>query len=173
MTMTKPEQLRLIMTRDTEMPLRRVAGSNIDVRHLLPSDATMLGALLYESYHGTVDDGGETPEDSVVEAERTLQGLYGEILWTASYVVQWGNKLVSACVVSDYEKLRPLLTFAVTSPSHQGKGYGTCLIERSISSLKQMKIKQLNLVVTDANTNAVRLYKKLGFVQTGVGSGNG
>jgi hypothetical protein len=50
---------------------------------------------------------------------------------------------------------------------HRHKGIGTKLMQKSFEWCKQNGIKKLNLEVFSSNTNAIELYKKLGFEEEG------
>ncbi len=73
------------------------------------------------------------------------------------------NQAVSTCLVTENEKLGPLLAFAASLPSCQKKGLATLLIKKSLQALQAEEVSALTLVVTPGNDNAVSLYKKLGF----------
>jgi ribosomal protein S18 acetylase RimI-like enzyme len=49
------------------------------------------------------------------------------------------------------------------SPSFQGLGVGTALMEAAFQDLAREGFEQVTLTVTDANAGAVRLYQRLGF----------
>ena len=56
---------------------------------------------------------------------------------------------------------------AVPSP-HQGKGVATRMIKSLVESLAEQGIRRFELFVESDNTNAINLYKKLGFKQEGI-----
>jgi GNAT superfamily N-acetyltransferase len=134
------------------------------VRCVLPDDDKLLGALLHAAYYGTIDYRGETLEDFKRELMETLFGRYGNMIWSASFVaLDDSNQAVSTCLVTENEKLGPLLAFAASLPSCQKKGLATLLIKKSLQALQAEGVSALTLVVTPGNDNAVSLYKKLGF----------
>jgi ribosomal protein S18 acetylase RimI-like enzyme len=53
-------------------------------------------------------------------------------------------------------------------PQHRSRRLGEALIVRAAQSLQQRGASELSLTVTEANTRAVELYKRLGFVKTKV-----
>ncbi len=128
---------------------------------LSASDAEQFGELLFASYKGTVDDEGETLEETKQEAKASLDGKYGTPIWDASFAISKNNKLVSACLIVDRQG--PFMAFVVSDPQFQGKGLAKELIFHSLNSLYLRGDKSLKLVVTAANTPALTLYKKLGF----------
>ncbi|MCH7323764.1 GNAT family N-acetyltransferase [Solibacillus sp. MA9] len=50
----------------------------------------------------------------------------------------------------------------------RGKGTGTKLFEHMINWAKQQKLHRLELTVIEHNSQAVHLYKKMGFIEEGV-----
>lgn len=150
------------MKRATESLSIDSANNELLVKPLEPSDATQLGQLLFAAYKGTIDDDGHGEQESIIEAGETLAGKYGAVIWEASLTAWNKNELVSATLTTDYEKLRPLLAFAVTKPNWQGRGLATQLIKRTVSQLYINKFEHVFLVVTDGNP-AESIYLRLGF----------
>ncbi|MBY0360243.1 MAG: GNAT family N-acetyltransferase [Candidatus Obscuribacterales bacterium] len=153
---------RLILVRQTGINLSPTRTDFV-FRNLTSEDTSLLGPLMFEAYKGTIDDEGQTLEESLVEAGDTLKGKYGKIIWPASFIAMDKEIAAAATVVTDYVKTGPLLAFVLTSPSYQKRGLGTKLIELTLNGLAKAGIKQLRLVVTELNENALRLYIKLGF----------
>jgi predicted N-acetyltransferase YhbS len=134
------------------------------VREVKPDDSDLLGELLYAAYLGTVDYRDESLDDFKQELLETLFGRYGNMIWNASFVALDGEgTAVSTCLVTDNEKLGPLLAFAASLPVCQKKGLATFLIKKSLLALKASSVSALTLVVTPDNRSAVSLYRKLGF----------
>lgn len=140
-----------------------LARQDFRYRSLLLEDATSLGRLMFEAYSGTVDDEGECLEDAIDEANGTLGGKYGEMIWGSSFVIDDGQDLLSACVVTLFEH-EPLLAFSVTHPCFQRQGMAEFLIKAASINLLSLGYTKLNLYVTLANTPALSLYKKLRFI---------
>jgi RimJ/RimL family protein N-acetyltransferase len=152
------------MSRLTAPPYVHRVCEHRGARSLQPTDGKRLGELMYDSYRGTVDDEGGTAADAIDEAQGTLQGKYGNVLWYASFVVEHEDgRLASACVVTDYSQLSPLLAFSLTRTQDQRQGLAGCLIERALAALHASGAERLHLVVTETNDNARRLYGRLGF----------
>lgn len=131
-------------------------------RTIAPADAEALGALMYAAYHGTIDDEGETPEESAAEMRRTLEGQYGALLQSCSFVIEHDRRMLAATIVTEWRDA-PLLAFAMTRPEAQGRGMAAFLIRRSINALLADGHTELLLAVTEGNTPAQHLYEKLGF----------
>lgn len=163
---------RIMMSRATDSSLRESSDaiaheakdceSTLVFRNLERGDAHALGQLLYDAYKGTVDDEGQSIEDAIIEAEETIAGKYGELIREASYVVLDGNTIVSTCVATNYKEI-PLVAFAATLPSYQGKGLARKGMIASIRSLADLGRDQVRLVVTETNARALSLYESLGF----------
>jgi GNAT superfamily N-acetyltransferase len=132
------------------------------LRQIRPEDAESLGRLMHDAYRGTVDDEGETLDQSVAEARDAMAGKYGEFLGRCSFLIEDGSRPVCATVVSLWDG-RPLLAFVVTDPDHKGRGMGTLLIKRTIDALLEERYQELDLFVTRVNEPAVRIYERLGF----------
>lgn len=134
----------------------------LPARTIARGDAEALGALMYAAYHGTIDDEGETPEESVAEMRRTLAGQYGPLLQNCSFVIEEDGRALAATLVTEWRDA-PLLAFAMTRPEAQGRGMATFLIRRSINALLTEGHTELLLAVTEGNAPAQHLYAKLGF----------
>ena len=145
--------MRLALTHQDTAPRWRY-------RRVTPDDAPLLGPLMYDAYHGTIDDEGEGPDDP--EMERTLAGQYGPLLEGCSLLVEEDGRAVCATIVTWWREA-PLLAFVMTHPSAQGQGMATFLIQQSINALLALGHTELFLAVTDGNVPAQRVYERLGF----------
>src|SRR5690348_9728678 len=106
-------KMRLELTPQAVAPLS-------SVRSVGPDDAEALGAHMYAAYHGTIDDEGETPEESAAEMRRTLDGQYGPLLQQCSFLVEEEGRAWAATRVTWWREA-PLQAFAMTRPEAQGK----------------------------------------------------
>lgn len=136
------------------------------VRNAETADAPELGMLMDNAYRDTVDHEGETLDQCLQEMQETLSGKYGALITEASFVATHQEKLVSAVLVTEWKGL-PLVAYSMTHKSFQGRGLGKHLLRRAISGLSRTKWRELYLVVTDANTPAIRVYEKVGFQRIG------
>ncbi len=133
-------------------------------RNILSTDAALLGALLYNAFHGSVDDEGESPEDANGEAIRTLTGYYGKVNEEASFVYEDSRRFVSCCLVCEWPKLEiPLLAFSATIPEFRQQGLASALIMASMNVLLKQGYPAVALFVSMDNLPAINLYKKIGF----------
>lgn len=131
-------------------------------RPIAPADMPALAALMFDAYHGTIDDEGETPDDARAEVQRTLDGTYGDFLPGCSFAVKEGNQMLAATLVTLWQDA-PLLAFVMTHPDAKGRGLATYLIQQSLSALLGQGYDDLHLFVTEGNVPAQRVYERLGF----------
>jgi len=133
-------------------------------RTVRPSDKHDLAILLYAAFRGTIDDEGERFADAVAEIDKTFSGAYGKLLLDCSLVVERGEFLAAACLIgrSTPDGL-PLVVFSMTRPEAQREGLARVLLQRSINALLDRGYARLQLVVSDGNVPAQRLYASLGF----------
>ena len=125
-------------------------------------DVATIARLMDRSYQGTIDHQGETLEQCADEIRSTLTGKYGAFFDFASFGIFESGKALSASLVT-FWKEKPLLAFSMTDPDAQKNGHARFLIERSISALAERGYSEFYLVVTEGNTSAERLYRRLGF----------
>ena len=137
----------------------------LTLRSLRPTDSEALGALMWNAYRGTVDEGDyDEPSDAMEDARRTLAGWWGPLIDEANLAVMANGDLVAAAVtVRDAaHDMIPLLAFVLTDPSWQRRGIGGWLIGESVAALAGLGISELHLAVTRGNP-AQHLYERLGF----------
>lgn len=134
-------------------------------RSLRPDDAPALAALMLDAYRGTVDDEGETAEETLAEVNAMLEGKYGPWLADASFVVELDGRLVAACVITLWSDM-PLVTQLFTHPDYTNRGLGKFLLTRSINALYDQGYEALVLYVTSGNASAEHVYATLGFTFT-------
>jgi uncharacterized protein (DUF924 family)/RimJ/RimL family protein N-acetyltransferase len=127
-----------------------------------PEDGDALAALMLEAYRGTIDDEGETPEETRAAVQQLFDGVFGPLLWAVSEVIEEGGRLVAATLITIWED-RPFVAFTVTAPSHQGQGLARAGLQRAMNRLRAGDETELRLVVTRGNAPAEHLYASLGF----------
>lgn len=132
------------------------------VRNAGQTDREALAALLIAAYTGTIDDGGETPEEALAEIDRTLGGAYGPFLAPSSFVVEAEGALIASTLITRWSGA-PLVAFVMVDPRHQRRGLGAFVLRRSMAALWEQGERELALFVTEGNTPAERLYVRLGF----------
>lgn len=146
--------------------MRREIGADARVRAPTLADAPAIAELMLAAYRGTIDDEGETPEETLDVVQRFLAGEFGAVLWNISEVTEHEGRLVAATLCTVWEG-RPFVAFMVTAPEHKGRGLARAGLMRVINRLVAAGDPLLRLVVTAGNTPAERLYASLGFVAEG------
>jgi len=161
-----PETLKRWMMR-LALTEQRVAET-WSARPISQQDGPLLGALMYDAYHDTIDDEGETPDEALAEIASVLAGKHGPLLSASSFVVEDGARALGATIITDWTDERtghrqPLLAFLMVHPDASGQGMGTFLLGASINALLAHGEHELVLFVTVGNSAAQRVYQKLGF----------
>ncbi len=141
---------------------RREVAADPGVRAPRPADAEAIAELMLAAYRGTIDDEGETPEETLELVRRLFAGEYGVMLWNISEVTERDGRLAAAIICTVWEG-RPFLAFTVTAPAFKGQGLARAGLTRAINRLAAAGDPILRLVVTQGNTPAERLYASLGF----------
>ncbi len=141
-------------------------SSSFRARSVRPEDAEALAVLLFAAYHGTIDDEGDSFAEALAEIEKMLRGDYGRFLPACSFVLEDGEFLASACLVTFFEPHdAPLVVFLMTRPEAKRRGLARQLLQRSMNALLDAEYSRLTLVVTDGNDPAQRLYSAMGFAR--------
>jgi ribosomal protein S18 acetylase RimI-like enzyme len=139
------------------------------VREIAMSDADALAVLMYESYRGTVDDGGESLEDARGETAKLFKGDFGTLDAEACVVFEGDGALIGATIVTrdrtGYAMGEAFVAFSMTGPGWKRRGVARAGMVRVLNALKRRGEERVHLVVTRANVAAVALYQSLGFVQ--------
>jgi ribosomal protein S18 acetylase RimI-like enzyme len=154
----------MMRNRLTQQPINGLWNA----RPVTDRDAALLGALMYDAYHDTIDDEGETQAEAVAEIDGTFNGKYGPLLDSCSLLVEEDGRALGATIITDWSdertsKKQPLLAFLMTHPDASGQGLGTFLLSKSINALLAQGESELVLFVTVGNSAAQHIYQKLGF----------
>lgn len=143
--------------------MRREVDADPGVRAPVAADAPALAELMLAAYRGTIDDEGETPEETLDVVQRMFAGEFGTVLWNISEVTERDGRLVAATMCTVWEG-RPFVAFMITAPGYKGRGLARAGLTRAINRLAAAGDPVLRLVVTAGNAPAERLYTSLGFV---------
>lgn len=134
------------------------------IRTARNDDKEDLAILLYAAYRGTIDDDGGTFADAASEIDALFGGTYGRFLSNCSFVIEQGEYIASASLITWWEPHNaPLVAFTMTRPESQGRGLARDLLQASMRALFNHGYDRLTLVVTDGNAPAQKLYTSLGF----------
>ena len=138
--------------------------SNLEVRSPDKSDVAELAKLMLDSYHGTIDFGGETIREATKEVKSYFERTDSIQMLSCSFVALSENRIISACLISKWEKRpAPLISYIMTRSSFKGKGLGKALVHKSLQCIKGAGHQGVVAVVTDGNTPSERLMASLGF----------
>ena len=131
---------------------------------MTPNDQAAVAAVLYDAYHGTIDDEGDTREESLIEVRETMAGQYGPPVERACLVgVDEDDRIVAAVITVIFDG-EPLLAYVVTDPDHQHQGWATALMEQALQEVVEQGGTRANLAVIVGNP-AEALYEQLGFIR--------
>lgn len=155
-------RLKLVYHVAGDMPINET--KNCRVVEL--DDLDKIAWTMLDAYRDTVDYEGETYDETLAELKNVVNDGYGKYLAEASFLIEHNDEIASAILINLY-KGKPLITYVFTAKKFLNHGHATSLINRSIKALKDMGYNELTLYVTEENINALRLYKKLGFIDAG------
>jgi ribosomal protein S18 acetylase RimI-like enzyme len=134
------------------------------LRALVPSDAEPVGRLLYDAFHGGVDDEGETVDDAVaVVRELFAAPTVDDLRLDASFVIERSGRLIAAVVTANLTD-EPFIAYLMTEPAERRRGLGRCLVLAVLTALAKAGDQSVTLWVTDTNSPALALYEQLDFV---------
>ena len=133
-------------------------------RHPVDADIPALGALMWDAYKGTPDEGdaGDGAATATHEIGLAFRGEHGPFQYEASFVAEHEDRIVGAALVTIWDGT-PLLAYLFTDPAHTGHGIGRDLVEAVVHALGEQGHSLLSLAVTEANKRARRLYESIGF----------
>lgn len=138
-----------------EQPLRE---SRVPVE----ADLSQLANLLSIAFKNSIDEEQVDIDHPETEIKKLFAGEYGSFLPSCSRVVEIGEKIVSATLITLWQD-KPLLAFIMTYPAYQHQGLARQCLIQSMSDLVHSGYHDLDLVVSAKNRRAVTLYRSLGF----------
>ncbi|ABU81760.1 ribosomal protein S18-alanine N-acetyltransferase [Ignicoccus hospitalis] len=125
----------------------------VRLRNPTPSDAKRIYEIEVSSF--------DHPFSFLVILSQVI--LHGD----TSLVAEVNGKVVGyAIAAKEVDKKLHLLNFAV-DPQYRGLGIGSALLESLEKLAKKKGLKSIYLEVEEDNYRAMRLYKKMGFVEVG------
>ena len=126
--------------------------------------------LLYRSYRQHVDALINDQYASVMGATRLIENIFhnqgcGDFLTHVSRMAvhRPTRSLAGILSVTEVRPRTAHIPQVAVSPSCQGLGVGTALMQAAFRDLAEEGFEQITLTVTDLNAGAVRLYQRLGF----------
>ncbi len=142
--------------------LTKSVADDAQARPPTPDDAEALAQLMNDAYRDTVDDEGESLDDSREVVRQLLAGEFGPLLWQTSELTERAGRVVAATLLTMWQD-RPFVAFTLTAPHHQGRGLARAGLLRAMNRLAAEGHSVVRLVVTQGNASAERLYERLGF----------
>ncbi len=137
---------------------RLIVGERIPVL----ADLSQLTNLMFIAFKDSIDEDQVDILHPATEVKKLFAGEYGIFLSSCSRVVEVGEEIVSATLLTLW-KGNPLVAFIMTCPTYQHKGFARQCLINIMSDLFDSGYIYLNLVVSAKNIRAVTLYRSLGF----------
>ena len=147
-----------------------MSSNNLTFRHVSEIDLAKIRSF-YQSYRGVPEStwNEHCPNEEILQLDYSSGNLYG---------LYDNNQLIGAISVSDSNHLNDLpcwkytenakeIARVVISKMHQGKGYGTIMLNMLWGILKQQGVDAIHLLVSLSNPRAINLYKKFHFENRG------
>lgn len=126
-----------------------------------------LANLLFLSFHGTLDDNGETPDFWNTEVSEVFEEKYGEIIQELSFCLVWEDKLVGTFITTIFRGV-PLIIYVAIHPDFRGRHFSKSLFNHAFNELiAATHYEEVYLVVKTNNQVAYNLYSGLGFKKVG------
>lgn len=75
-----------------------------------------------------------------------------------------GHQLVATCMAG-YEGHRGWINYLAVAPRFRRRGFATCLMAEAERRLAAAGCPKINLQVRDTNTEVLRFYRRIGYVQ--------
>lgn len=155
------------MPKRIRMSLRLSDEPMVFPQQLVPAKISYLHAMadaFLDAYRDTVDYEGENLDQTLDEIRRVYKGSYGPFMQDASFLYL-EDELVRAGVLVCLYRDEPTITYTFTRKKDQRLGYATLLINRAAFDLYRKGYHSLYLYVTVENTDALRLYESMGFIE--------
>lgn len=86
------------------------------------------------------------------------------------FVAELAGKIIGSVAVSKIDDEKCELRKLYILKEHRGRGFGQILLDRAIDFALLNGYRKMELEVSDKHKGAIRLYKKLGFANTGIRS---
>jgi ribosomal protein S18 acetylase RimI-like enzyme len=157
---------RLVNTQAHELPPQLV------MTQWTPQDYQAAGELIYACYMGHADAHINDQYRSLHGSLRFLHNIVrfpgcGVFEATFSRILRnrQSGELVGIVLCSRVGAGVAHITQLCVAQSYRGQGLGSVLLSQSAESLRRAGFDAITLTVTEANTQAVRLYERFGFVQ--------
>lgn len=145
-------------------------ANGFEIRRWTENDYQAAAALINECYRDHIDSEINDQYRTVQGALRFLNNIVrfpgcGFFDNSASFVAQETatGKMVGVILCSRVKGDVGHITQVCVLPEYRGHHLGWALMEASAQDLRRRNFQMLSLTVTEANTGAVELYKRIGF----------
>ena len=119
-----------------------------------------------DSYKGTIDYDGESIVEAISEVESYFSRKDSLAMPAASTLAFKGDRIVSCCLVSKWEKRDdPLIGYIMTLAEFKHLGLGAYVSAKSMMKVAALGYGGACAVVTEGNVPSERLVSSLGFVR--------
>jgi ribosomal protein S18 acetylase RimI-like enzyme len=152
------------------LPVETSPPAGISIRPWREEDFTAAAHLISSAYHGHLDSHINDQYRTVAGSLRFLHNIVrfpgcGLFDNPASHVLfrTGTNEVVGILLCSRVREDVAHITQLCVAREEQGRGLGRMLIEGSAAHLRTRGFRALTLTVTEANENAVALYRHAGF----------
>ena len=155
------------MPKRIRMSLRLSDEPMVFPHKLVPAEFSYLDAMadaFLDAYRDTVDYEGENLEQTLDEIRRVYKGCYGPFMQDSSFLLIEEGMVRAGVLICLYRD-EPTITYTFTRKKDQRLGYATLLINRAAFELYKKGFHSLYLYVTVENTDALRLYESMGFIE--------
>jgi ribosomal protein S18 acetylase RimI-like enzyme len=143
---------------------------DVEVRRWSEADFSAAASTITAAYHDHVDSEINDQYRTVSGSLRFLNNIVrfpgcGVFDSDASLVAlhRPSNTMAGLILCSRVRDDVGHVTQVCVLPEQRGRGIGEALIEAAAGELRRRKFDSISLTVTEANTRAVELYKRLGF----------
>lgn len=127
-------------------------------------DIPDLAIAMLEAFRDTADFEDETLEDINEEIQSVVDGTFGIFISEASFKIKQNNEIVAIIMVNLYQD-KPLVSELFTKKEYVNLGMASSLLKKSINELLKLGYEELVLNVHPRNVGAIKLYKKIGFLE--------
>ena len=157
------KRFEMITALDRRVGRMKLAG-DYETVPITKCDESALSMLDWLGYEGTPDQFlfFENREENRKLIRSLLEGDYGPVLNDASLAIVRDEGPAAMIAVTDMGDMA-FLADIVVSKELRGRGIGRYLLVRAMKACIRLKKRSMLLWVSDWNTNAMALYKSLGF----------
>ena len=141
----------------------------ITIRPFTATEWSAWRALRLRALADSPDAFGATLADAQARADETWQALLAQTVASARHLpllAEVGKQPAGLAWVNIEGDTATLYQVWV-APEHRGRGIAQALLARAIGWAREQRVAAVELDVTAGDTPAVRLYKRMGFEETG------